>query len=387
MKNRLHLVIAVAALVLAGGAVAYAAKPAPEIKPEIKVNVPEIKVTLPEQTFGYSPQIAQPSYISTDATKTTSSATTTNQLGSIVPSSDKSFDLGYPFKAWRNIYVGGVLNASGTSFSGNLLPASNNTYNIGSPALSWKDIYASGTLYLNNIALSGTCVGAGCISGTSFIGSSGFDIFPTSNNSYNLGYATSSWKNIFVSSTAYLGGGVSTTNIYPITANTYTLGSYSLPWKDIYASGTLYLGGLATSTLDSVTIGGSTPAAGTFTSLAATGLASFNRASSSLESVLGPLYVGTTATTTISGTVTSTFGAGLQATSLNLTGNTTSTLADGRRTTTFFRTTYAGASILAVFILFQRVERQFRVQRRLGTMLPHNNFYRAEKSSSDHALR
>ncbi|MEK7646375.1 MAG: hypothetical protein AAB381_01635, partial [Patescibacteria group bacterium] len=57
---------------------------------------------------------------------------------------------------------------------------------------------------------------------------------------------------------------------------------------------------------------------------------SFANSSSTLASVYNALYVGTTATTTISGTATSTFGAGIQTSYLNVTGTTaTSTFANG----------------------------------------------------------
>jgi len=68
----------------------------------------------------------------------------------------------------------------------------------------------------------------------------------------------------------------------------------------------------------------------TFSNLTSTGLAQFTNSSSTLASVFGSLWVGGTATTTITGTATSTFGAGISATYLNLTGSSaTSTAANG----------------------------------------------------------
>jgi hypothetical protein len=62
-----------------------------------------------------------------------------------------------------------------------------------------------------------------------------------------------------------------------------------------------------------------------------TGLQQFqSAASTTMLSVYNTLYVGTTATTTISGTATSTFGAGISGTYLNLTGSSaTSTFSNG----------------------------------------------------------
>jgi Chaperone of endosialidase len=61
-----------------------------------------------------------------------------------------------------------------------------------------------------------------------------------------------------------------------------------------------------------------------------TGLQQFSNSSSTLASVYSALYVGDTATTTIKGSATSTFGAGISATVLNVTSSSaTSTFANG----------------------------------------------------------
>lgn len=60
-----------------------------------------------------------------------------------------------------------------------------------------------------------------------------------------------------------------------------------------------------------------------------TGLNVFSQASSTRLSIFDRLYVGGTATTTILGSATSTFGAGIQTTALDVTGSATSTFAAG----------------------------------------------------------
>jgi uncharacterized protein YjiK len=68
----------------------------------------------------------------------------------------------------------------------------------------------------------------------------------------------------------------------------------------------------------------------TYTANTFTGLQQFNQSSTTLASVYNGLYVGSNGTTTILGSATSTFGAGVQATYLNITGaSASSTFANG----------------------------------------------------------
>uniref|UniRef100_A0A6H1ZFC9 Putative YadA domain-containing structural protein n=1 Tax=viral metagenome TaxID=1070528 RepID=A0A6H1ZFC9_9ZZZZ len=64
------------------------------------------------------------------------------------------------------------------------------------------------------------------------------DIKPTSNNTYDIGTATSSYAEVFASSTVHAGGVTSTGNVNPFANDTYDIGSGLLAWKDVYASGT-----------------------------------------------------------------------------------------------------------------------------------------------------
>ncbi len=88
-------------------------------------------------------------------------------------------------------------------------------------------------------------------------------------------------------------------------------------------------GGYTLTATSSLGLGGSGANTGVANTWSALQLFSAG-ASSTQFSVLGPLYVGTTGTTTISGTATSTFAAGIQTTYLNITGTAaTSTAANG----------------------------------------------------------
>ncbi|MFC1612494.1 beta strand repeat-containing protein, partial [Patescibacteria group bacterium] len=87
---------------------------------------------------------------------------------------------------------------------------------------------------------------------------------------------------------------------------------------NVSASGTIY-GSWSTSTIDNIIIGGTTAAAGTFTYVSTTALSSYDG-----------IFVGRTSTSTIYGSTTSSFGAGVSATALNITSTSvTSTFANG----------------------------------------------------------
>ncbi|MFC1612654.1 LVIVD repeat-containing protein, partial [Patescibacteria group bacterium] len=124
-------------------------------------------------------------------------------------------------------------------------------------------------------------------------------LFANDNNLYDIGSATSSWRDIYASGTFY--GSIATSTFYGSIATSTFYGSWS------------------TSTIDDIIIGGSTAAAGSFTYVSTTALSSRDG-----------IFVGRTSTSSIYGSTTSTFGAGVSATYLNLTGTSaTSTFANG----------------------------------------------------------
>lgn len=172
-----------------------------------------------------------------------------------------------------------------SSIAGSMIPSTNNTYDIGSGAKSWKNIYASGTAslkYVSSTAITATnewltkltvtavsstrgtattfwstkgtitnvsstlltvgtsiwengqrvCLadGTNCPATSWAGGQVTVDVFPNANNTLKLGYATNSWAGIYASGTSYIFQIVSTeinpiTGIYPNTAGTAELGS------------------------------------------------------------------------------------------------------------------------------------------------------------------
>jgi hypothetical protein len=163
-------------------------------------------------------------------------------------------------------------NLASVAINTSLLSDTNNTDDLGSYVLSWKNIYASGTIF----------------------GS----------------LATSTWYGSFTTSTF---DGVA------IGASTRGTGAFtSLSSTGVFAP----TGGIATSTLDGVVIGGSTATAGNFTTFNANGnitlgdgladlITIYGQTSSTLLSVYDSLYIGRSATTTLTvgnrGAATSTF--------------------------------------------------------------------------------
>jgi hypothetical protein len=147
------------------------------------------------------------------------------------------------------------------------------------------------------------------ISGTLAAGSGGTDITNPSAAGILIGsYAGGSWQQVATSSL-----NINSDNLVQGSSNLFY--SNSLVQSFIHSSSTIP----------------KTYAANSFTGANAfTALSSFTQASSSLFSVTSRLYVGDTSTTTILGSATSTFGAGLQTSYLNVTGTTaTSTFARG----------------------------------------------------------
>ncbi|TSC87231.1 MAG: cell wall surface anchored protein [Parcubacteria group bacterium Gr01-1014_8] len=101
---------------------------------------------------------------------------------------------------------------------------------------------------------------------------------------------------------------------------------------DLVATSSLGVGGTpgGSSTQVQFNDSGAFGADSTFTFNSTSNLLSFSSASSSLQSIFDRLYVGGTATTTIFGSATSTFGAGIETTALNVTSNSaSSTFANG----------------------------------------------------------
>ena len=181
----------------------------------------------------------------------------------------------------------GNVSASGTSLlAGHVYPQSGNVYDLGSASTSWRNIYASSTLTVggntasNAVSLNVTDMTRDFIILPSLtanrinIGnSSNHDLAfftnntarialykwtafgPLSNNTIDLGTATTSWANVYASGTVNFGNTLSVTGA--ITgSSTLTIGSggnlgkfYIDSSGNAFASGTLQIYGSATSTI------------------------------------------------------------------------------------------------------------------------------------------
>ena len=65
------------------------------------------------------------------------------------------------------------------------------------------------------------------------------NLVPDTNNTRDAGAFGNAFNELYVSSTAYLGGVSTTGGVYPTTNNTLDLGSYQRSWDDVFVSGTI----------------------------------------------------------------------------------------------------------------------------------------------------
>lgn len=170
------------------------------------------------------------------------------------------------------VLVGGL---AGQAFAGLTGPTSGGTTGVATPAAWCKSASSTWTLCsatevlgdatnpISNGNFTSLTAGVLKVSGSAIS-----DIIPVANNSYDLGSAAKSWRNVYASGTLYLNGSAITgagantalsnlasvainTSLLSDANNTDDLGSFGLAWKDIYASGTLQVGtagGTTTST-------------------------------------------------------------------------------------------------------------------------------------------
>ena len=164
---------------------------------------------------------------------------------SITPNTDDAYDLGASNKQWRNLYIDGTANID--------------TLSADSATLTTADI--------NGGTVDGTAIGGNSPSSGAFTSLS-------ASGNVDLGNA---------SSDTITANGRFDSDLVPSTDDARDLGSNSRQWKDLYIDGIANIdtlradaGSLTTATIsggsiDGATIGGSTPAAGTFTTLVANG--------------------------------------------------------------------------------------------------------------------
>ncbi len=128
----------------------------------------------------------------------------------------------------------------------NLLPDTNNAYDLGSASNSWANVYASGTgsffngINWTNATGTNTTSTNFYVSNLLFAGATGSSISltggitATTGTINNLAFVNATGSNLYVSGLVQFG------TIYPLglVNNTYDLGSASASWRNIYASGT-----------------------------------------------------------------------------------------------------------------------------------------------------
>lgn len=121
--------------------------------------------------------------------------------------------------------------------SGNLLPSTNNTYNLGSAAKSWKDIYASGTLMVGAGAVGAPSMSFGGDTDTGIYNNADGQLSMVSNGGVSL-------RTTATTNTTYR-------DLKPSANNSYSLGAFGSAFSNIYSSSTIY--GNAAQFSDNVT--------------------------------------------------------------------------------------------------------------------------------------
>ncbi len=223
------------------------------------------------------------------------SATTTQ----ITPWTHDTHDLGEFGQAWGNLYVSNTVYLGGDALPG---LGGNGASSIGGFNASFNDIFASGTVYAGAFGINGditsdtaidwdlldnnasalsfdsagktgiveivttdssegvnmsgtlTVTGNGVFNSNNTFGDSvaadtvtfnstvASALMPDGDNTRDLGVFENAWRNLTVSSTAYMSS-VTTTQITPWLHDTYDLGGFGAAWGSLYVSNTVYLGG------------------------------------------------------------------------------------------------------------------------------------------------
>ncbi|MFA5798892.1 MAG: LamG-like jellyroll fold domain-containing protein [Patescibacteria group bacterium] len=125
--------------------------------------------------------------------------------------------------------------------AGNVGPSSTNSYDLGSASSSWRDVYASGTANLAKVAIS-----AGNYAAPSLFFATDTDTGISSPALGNLDISTDGALRVRISSGGFQVG----PTLYATGNNTTDIGRADISWKDIYASGTARLGSVSTTNLD-----------------------------------------------------------------------------------------------------------------------------------------
>ena len=291
------------------------------------------------------------------------------QDGAIVPVTDSDIDIGTTSLRFKdafidsvtttgNIAIGGNLTVTGNatiagnltfgdaatdtvSFSAdvasNLLPSVNNNFDLGASSSQWKDLYIDGTANIDSLVADTADINGGTIDGATIATS---DITVGSGKTLNVSAGTFTLADNQISGDKVEGGTIAATTITTLTSTTGNITSVNattvdttnleatnLKAKDGTAAGsiadstgvvTLGSSVLTTTdinggTIDGTIIGGSTAAAGTFTTLTAN------------TSITGTLATAAQTNITSVGTLSSLTTSGAVIVGGNLTVNGTTT--------------------------------------------------------------
>jgi len=149
--------------------------------------------------------------------------------GSLMPSSDSSYDLGSSSQKWNNVYclTLEVSTAAGDGVGGNLNPDVTGNHTLGNNSYKWESIYLSDTVFTKDLQCS-TVNGEGVKS----------SLQPTLDNNYSLGSSGYRWVGVWGYNGNFLeaffgtdpGDGIGS-EVYPDTTNTRRIGTLDRVFK------------------------------------------------------------------------------------------------------------------------------------------------------------
>ena len=190
----------------------------------------------------------------------------------LIPGTTNIFTLGSNTSKFKEIVT---TTGSFEVISSSLIPDLDNTYDLGSSTNEWKDLYIDGTIFADTISNSGSAVENRSVTivTASFTHGISSSIIPDGDNAYDLGSSTKEWKDLFIdgvakidalgsvagdTSIAYisqLSGSAAepaltaSVTVVPGVDNTYDLGTAALSWKNLHVQGTATIGTLALTQL------------------------------------------------------------------------------------------------------------------------------------------
>ncbi|MDD5502463.1 MAG: hypothetical protein PHH26_03245, partial [Candidatus Thermoplasmatota archaeon] len=155
--------------------------------------------------------------------------------GSIGPSSTNAYDLGGTANYWRRLYATNVstskIDALGYVSTTKLITGMGSA---AAPSISFQGDPNTGIYQLAADSIDFSLNGVNKWDMNITNANWAVNLTPQVNNTYNLGSATVSWKNLYVSSTAYMAGINAGGTITPRTTLAYDLGTSSNYWRKLF---------------------------------------------------------------------------------------------------------------------------------------------------------